>query len=100
MPGISIHVVDVSRGLVASGMRVELWQLAPRKMVASGTIRVIAPAIATLPVRAKLIEKAMPKCITPNVADFAIAVSKQESFAGADCPACAPDHHRSWQAQR
>jgi 5-hydroxyisourate hydrolase len=24
MPGISIHVVDVSRGIVASGMRVEL----------------------------------------------------------------------------
>ena len=38
MPGISIHVVDVSRGLVAAGMRVELWQLAPRKMVASGPI--------------------------------------------------------------
>lgn len=38
MPGISIHVVDVSRGVVAAGMRVELWQLAPRKMVASGAI--------------------------------------------------------------
>ena len=25
MPGISIHVVDVSRGLVASGMRIELF---------------------------------------------------------------------------
>jgi 5-hydroxyisourate hydrolase len=25
MPGISIHVVDVSRGVVASGMRVELF---------------------------------------------------------------------------
>ena len=25
MPGISIHVVDVSRGGVASGMRVELF---------------------------------------------------------------------------
>jgi 5-hydroxyisourate hydrolase len=25
MPGISIHVVDVSRGLVAAGMRVELF---------------------------------------------------------------------------
>jgi len=24
MPGISVHVVDVSRGLVASGMRIEL----------------------------------------------------------------------------
>ena len=26
MPGISIHVVDVSRGVVAEGMRVELLQ--------------------------------------------------------------------------
>lgn len=26
--GMSIHVVDVSRGLVACGMRVEVWQLA------------------------------------------------------------------------
>lgn len=25
MPGISIHVVDISRGLVARGMRAELW---------------------------------------------------------------------------
>lgn len=25
MPGISIHVVDVSRGIVAHGMRAELW---------------------------------------------------------------------------
>ena len=25
MPGISIHVVDISRGIVASGMRAELW---------------------------------------------------------------------------
>ena len=26
MPGISIHVVDVSRGIVAEGMRVELYR--------------------------------------------------------------------------
>ncbi len=25
MPGISIHVVDISRGILARGMRVELW---------------------------------------------------------------------------
>ena len=25
MPGISIHLVDVSRGIVAHGMRAELW---------------------------------------------------------------------------
>ena len=38
MPGISIHAVDVSRGVVAAGMRVELWHLAPRALVASGHI--------------------------------------------------------------
>jgi 5-hydroxyisourate hydrolase len=35
MPGISIHVVDVSRGLVAAGMKVELYG-PERKLVASG----------------------------------------------------------------
>ncbi len=38
MPGISIHVVDVSRGLVAAGMRVELHALAPQRLIASGRI--------------------------------------------------------------
>ena len=32
MPGISIHVVDVARGLVATGMRVELFALAPARI--------------------------------------------------------------------
>jgi 5-hydroxyisourate hydrolase len=36
MPGISIHVVDVSRGIVAAGMRVELYRDA--KLVAGGSI--------------------------------------------------------------
>ena len=38
MPGLSIHVVDVSRGVVAAGMRVELYAVsdgAPR-LIASG----------------------------------------------------------------
>ena len=39
MPGISIHVVDVSRGVVASGMRVELFGSdAPDRPIAAGTI--------------------------------------------------------------
>jgi 5-hydroxyisourate hydrolase len=39
MPGVSIHVVDVSRGLVAAGMRVELHALAPRRaLLAAGVI--------------------------------------------------------------
>jgi 5-hydroxyisourate hydrolase len=39
MPGLSIHVVDVSRGVVASWMRVELFALeADRRMLASGIV--------------------------------------------------------------
>ena len=41
MPGVSIHVVDVSRGVVAAGMGVELYAIgldaAPR-LIATGTI--------------------------------------------------------------
>ena len=37
--GISIHAVDVSRGVVAAGMRVELFATAPmRKLLCSGAI--------------------------------------------------------------
>ena len=36
MPGVSIHVVDVASGKVAAGLRIELWQLAPRKLIAAG----------------------------------------------------------------
>jgi 5-hydroxyisourate hydrolase len=38
MPGISIHVVDVARGTVARGMRVEVYATAPRRLVAAGAI--------------------------------------------------------------
>lgn len=39
MPGISIHVVDVSRGVVASWMRVEVYALDPdRRLLASGIV--------------------------------------------------------------
>jgi 5-hydroxyisourate hydrolase len=39
MPGVSIHVVDVSRGVVASWMRVELFALeADRRLVAGGIV--------------------------------------------------------------
>jgi hypothetical protein len=41
MPGISIHVVDVSRGIVAEGMRAELWsgiENAPFTRVLKGQI--------------------------------------------------------------
>ena len=35
MPGISIHVVDVSRGVIASGMKVELYG-PERRLIVSG----------------------------------------------------------------
>lgn len=40
MPGISIHVVDVSRGIVASGMRVELFAVAgeTERLIAAGNL--------------------------------------------------------------
>jgi 5-hydroxyisourate hydrolase len=41
MPGISIHVVDVSRGIVAAGMQVELFAIhgqQPARLIASGAI--------------------------------------------------------------
>ncbi len=39
MSGVSIHVVDVSRGVVAQGMRVELYSVeAERRLIASGSI--------------------------------------------------------------
>ena len=41
MPGISIHVVDVSRGVVASGMRVELFAVSrdsSHRLITSGSI--------------------------------------------------------------
>ena len=41
MPGVSIHVVDVSRGVVASGMRVELAAIrqgGAERIIAAGTI--------------------------------------------------------------
>lgn len=39
MPGVSIHVVDVSRGTIASGMTVEFYAIAPsRTLIASGRL--------------------------------------------------------------
>jgi 5-hydroxyisourate hydrolase len=38
MSGVSIHVVDVARGVVATGMQVELHAAAPPRMIAHGAI--------------------------------------------------------------
>jgi 5-hydroxyisourate hydrolase len=39
MPGVSIHVVDISRGVVAQGMRVELYAAGGmRRLIAAGAL--------------------------------------------------------------
>jgi 5-hydroxyisourate hydrolase len=39
MPGISVHVVDTTRGLPAAGMRIEIYALgAERKLIAEGAL--------------------------------------------------------------
>ncbi len=38
MPGMSIHVVDVSSGQVAAGMQVEVWRLDPEEPLCAGRI--------------------------------------------------------------
>ncbi len=56
MPGVSIHVVDVSRGVVASGMRVELYAVVggpSLRLVAAGDISIsVEPPAYRLVVRA------------------------------------------------
>ena len=38
MPGLSIHVVDVARGVVAAGMRVQVWGLASARVRVADTV--------------------------------------------------------------
>lgn len=39
MPGISVHVVDTTRGLPAAGMRIEVYALSPiRKLIAEARL--------------------------------------------------------------
>jgi 5-hydroxyisourate hydrolase len=39
MPGLSVHVVDTTRGVPAKGMRIEAFALgSPRKRIAEGTL--------------------------------------------------------------
>jgi len=54
MPGLSIHIVDVSRGVVATGMRVDVFVLSGdvRRLLARGAISAKGtldePALATV----------------------------------------------------
>ena len=66
--GISIHVVDVSRGLVASGMRVELHSLATaRRLIATGAVS--AKGLLEDPSLAVRFEPGMYEAVF-HVADF------------------------------
>jgi 5-hydroxyisourate hydrolase len=39
MPGLSVHVVDTTRGIPASGMRIEVFAFAPeRRLIAEGVL--------------------------------------------------------------
>ena len=39
MPGVSIHVVDTTRGVPAAGMRIEIFALAPEcRLIAKGAL--------------------------------------------------------------
>jgi 5-hydroxyisourate hydrolase len=39
MPGLSVHAVDVTRGVPAHGMRIEVFALTPvRRLIADGTL--------------------------------------------------------------
>jgi 5-hydroxyisourate hydrolase len=39
MPGLSVHAVDVTRGVPACGMRIEVFALAPRRsLIATGEL--------------------------------------------------------------
>jgi 5-hydroxyisourate hydrolase len=39
MPGLSVHAVDVTRGVPARGMRIEVFALAPqRRLIAEGEL--------------------------------------------------------------
>jgi 5-hydroxyisourate hydrolase len=47
MPGLSLHVVDVSRGIPAAGMRVEIWsEGAARECIAAGVVGVTGALVA------------------------------------------------------
>jgi 5-hydroxyisourate hydrolase len=56
MPGVSIHAVDVTRGVPAHGMRVEMFELAPsRRRIAEGWLSkagMLEHAVATEQLRA------------------------------------------------
>jgi len=69
--GLSIHVVDVSRGIVAAGMRVDVRRIAPEALLASGTIGA----------RGTLDDAALAATMTPGVyeAVFHVAAFYREA---------------------
>jgi 5-hydroxyisourate hydrolase len=49
MPGLSIHVIDVARGIPATGMRVEVWELGAAARLPLGDSSVNAAGVVALP---------------------------------------------------
>lgn len=77
MPGISIHVVDVSRGLVAEGMRAELHRITPQSnLVVSGT----------LSSRGTLDSAALDTRFSPGIFEARFAVADWYHAAGVALP--------------
>jgi 5-hydroxyisourate hydrolase len=77
MPGASIHVVDVSRGVVAGGMKAELHALAPHRiMIASGV----------LSARGLLEDPALEATLTPGLYEALLHVGDYYRGAGVALP--------------
>jgi len=77
MPGISIHVVDVSRGVVASGMHVEIFRCgADRTPVCAGPINE----------RGVLADPALDARFEPGVLEAVFHVAAYYRAAGVPLP--------------
>jgi len=78
VPGLSIHVVDVSRGVIATTMPVELFATAPeRRLIARGTVAASGllehPALAVV--------------VTPGFYEAVLHVAEYYRGAGVALPA-------------
>ncbi|MEZ5660877.1 MAG: hydroxyisourate hydrolase [Burkholderiaceae bacterium] len=77
MPGMSIHVVDVSRGVIAAGMRVDVHRANPARLVCTG---LISPG-------GSLAEPALAGVLEPGVYEIRFHVAEFYRGAGVPLPA-------------
>lgn len=76
--GVSIHVVDVSRGVVATGMHVEVYATTPeRRLLCAGEIN--AKGLLEAPVL-------MSEAMTPGYYEAVFHVSAYYLMSGVDLP--------------